>query len=181
MNDPPFDQRQLELATAAKLPADAPLAAETAELREAWLSLTQAVSRTSAESDTASFAARMARELTAAPVVGPSRGHRNLAVVCGALGAVAAAALLAVGIWLSQPSQAPEVAAVESAPANLAEPADDLADDFVAWDDPLDARIAEVQDQLADFASDDPRLDASLSALDQQLAELAYDLDAGSL
>jgi hypothetical protein len=145
------------------------------------MSLTQGLPRPSAEGDAESFAARVAQELTGASVAGRIREGWNLTVVCGALGAVAAAVLVAVGIWLSQQSQVPELAAEKGAPASLAVTTGDAADDVAAWDDPLDARIAEVQDQLADFASDDPRLDASLSALDQQLAELADDLDAGSL
>lgn len=181
MNDDRADQRQLELATSRYLRPDAILDSKIAELREGWLSLTESLERCRAENDSA-FASRVGSKLAAASFVVRGNRSRYVAVI-GALGAVAAAALVVLAVSIPGGSRPrTEIASAGQAQwAATNEPVFEFPDDDTAWDDPLDVQIALVEEQVASLADAVPRLDTSLSALDQQLAELADELDAGSL
>lgn len=181
MNDQDLNQRELELATAARLPAGETLATETAELREGWVALMHALP--SPGGDDAEFAAPLARELVRASAARCDRRNSNWMTVVAKVSAVAAAALVALGLWLGMrpPSSVDDASTTELAERIALAPAEDPTDDADAWDDPLDAQISDMQDRLAEIAADGPRLDASLSALGQEISELADDLDAGSL
>jgi hypothetical protein len=181
MKDDLADQRQLELATSRHLRPDTPLDPKAAELREGWLLLTESLERCQAENDSA-FAARVGSKLAAASLVVRGNRSRYVAVI-GALGAVAAAALVVLAVSIPGGSRPrTEFASAGQAHGVVTNEADfEFPDDDAAWDDPLDVQIALVEEQVASLADAVPRLDASLSALDQQLAELANDLDGGSL
>ena len=174
MNHDRTDPRLLELATSCCREPGELLDPETAELREGWLALGDLLARHPVR-DNSAFAARLAAELSAAPVI-TVRSKGRWAVV-GALTAVAAAALVAISIWTAgKPASRDDVVA-----GHLQNPVLSGAEEAADWDDPLDGQIASLQEQLGPLAGSPPGLDASLSALNQQLAELADDLDAGSL
>lgn len=183
MNGNSNEQRQLELATTGSLPAGTALEAETGELREGWLALTQPLAERNAGRESVSFAAQMARELTAAPaVMRRQRASRPVAAIIASAGAVAAAALVALTVWLmSAPNTQLEIAAGNAVRVPAANEAAGAIFAVADWNDPLDAQITRVEEQVAELAIAAPRLDTSLSALDRRMSELAEDLDAGSL
>ena len=180
MNHDRTDPRTLELVTARGLEPGAALDPETSELREGWQALSDVLSRRQIGSDSV-FAARLARELATRPTV-VRRGYRPRFVVTGALGAVAAAVLVAAGIWVFGKFETRKelAAAGQSHVAPGGKPVVDGSAD-VDWDDPFDGQIASLEEQFGKLDSEPPGLDASLSALDQKLSELSDDLDACSL
>lgn len=184
MNNMQSEQRQLELATARQLPPGSELSSATKELREGWLALAGALEQLPDRAP-AAFAARLANQLNSAPATVHPRRRPWMLAAAAIFGAIAAALLLALTIWpASQPGRAKQIAegeATKDQPAANIKPTQVSGERAVAWDDPLDDQIAQMQEDVAGLGRAGHGLDASLSAFDQKLAELADDLDGGSL
>ena len=173
------EERQLTLATDDAAP-EAALDAQAQQLREGWSALDHALRQQDAGFDAEAFAKNVSAELTALQPM--ARADRSVAIAWRLVaGAIAASLLVAVTWWLAQPVPGPgDVAKMVSQKPIVAHTAAESVETSITWDDPLDLRISQFQEQMSRFGAAG-RLDASLLSLDQRMAELASDLEAGSL
>ncbi len=165
----------LQTATAGTLPADAVLDDETAELREGWLALGEALDGCPEEVDTDRILA----------FAHPIRRRRTGWLVLVAAGALAASLTGAVALFRPEPTR-PAAAPAEPAPLRVAahpQPSKPVAQPDEAssgadfeWDDSLDTEIALVREMVVETRQSWAFDRTNYTVLQQRIQELEQHL-----
>ena len=174
-------RHQLERATAPEGRAEGPLDAETASLREGWLALGELLKA-------AEPPAEVPLELRE-PRGPRRRGARTAAAIAALAASLAIAASLAARWFpgdrvVRGPAFSEEAISekMETAQPRV-EPAPETAslEDRLAWDDPLDQRIALAAQRIVGVQQDWDRVDGAFDPLYSGLEEMAEELDQSPL
>lgn len=186
-----MNEEQLRLATSRVLPADAKLEAETAALRDGFLTIGGALETAAGDFDEAAFSERIrssCRDHNPSRVKGAATTrapYRFIGAIAGFV--LAASVLIAIGRLVVVSPRTDKPGQVVVAPAAPAEPQsspDGLAPREAvarAWIDPLDEEIASAQAEMRWLTSRGYGLDGSLSQIGWQLESLSQELGGGSL
>ena len=180
MNDElELTEDQLRRATSRAPIADAALDAETAAMRDSFLSLGSAIESAAADFDEDALIANLRGSMAAESTSALQPAARNdsrpkwwLVVLAGALAASALIAIGRIGVVEREP-----VVAVNVPPTNGA------AEFAVAstWHDPLDEQIASAQTEVQQLAVGNRGLDGSLSEMNDKLEAMSRELLGESL
>ena len=159
-------QRQLEQATAAECPPDAPLDAETASLREGWLALGQLL--------------EAAQPALDEPLELPQLPRRRAPARWKLVGIAVLAASLLVGATLAWSlMRARQPGGLSPPPDELASP--NVKQDELHWDDSLDEEIALAGQQLVRIQQDWYYLDDPFGPVQHGLEQVAEDIEDDTL
>lgn len=180
MNDElELTEDQLRRATSRAPIADAALDAETAAMRDSFLSLGSAIEAAAADFDEGALIAKLHSSMAVESTSVVPRATRSdsrpkwwLVLLAGAL---AASVLIAIG----------RIGVVEPEPmVVLTVPSGNGAAEFAAastWHDPLDEQIASAQTEVQQLAVGSHGLDGSLSEMNDKLEAMSRELLGESL
>jgi len=206
MNDElntPMTEEQLRLATSRSLPGGAKLDAETASLRDGFLSLGSALEAAGGDFDEAALIAKLTAARTPGTDATALVAHGELqpvepasrvpsAVQLTVLLVSAALAASAVFAFLRMTANQPAAVEIAKAPgkavdrslAPVVEKVNEAGPSYEvvgAWSDPLDDEIAVAQAEMNWLGSRRYGVDGSLSQVGQQLEALSLELVGESL
>ncbi|MBN2473048.1 MAG: hypothetical protein JXB62_00470 [Pirellulales bacterium] len=178
MNDQSRLQRRLEQATAEALPADAPLDAETASLREGWLALGQLLK---------AVEPALEKPLVLSPATREARPGR-LAIRWAAALAASLLIVASLAFGLLRPKQGGAIAEKPAEPAagavqTTAPSPTPMAPEKgqLAWDDPLDEELALAGQHVIRLQQDWCALEDPFDPVYDGLEEVGQDIEGNTL